>query len=151
MDRNPQQDVQYFSSFFEEQPQPAFWMVPVWNKETQKIIDFEYRYCNKEFFVYTGLQKEQILGNRLFNTPAITDEGYRIRFLAQLIEVYETGNRINDKFYNPDLKRYYSFTRNRVEGGILTVLQDRTEEYMMLKQLEEQTAFTNNILKHSPS
>lgn len=148
---NLKQDERLIATFFDEQPQPAFYMVPVWCDDGQKIVDFEYRYCNQEFFVYTGLQPEKVLGNRLFNSPAISVDDYRNKFMLQLTEVYQTGKRVFDKFFNPDLKKYYSFTRNRVQDGVLTVLQDRTEEYLMLQQLEEQTAFTNNILKHSSS
>jgi signal transduction histidine kinase len=148
---NPMQDERLIATFFDEQPQPAFYMVPVWSDDEQTIIDFEYRYCNREFFIYTGLTPEKILGNHLFNSPAISATDYRNKFLQQLTDVYQTGSKMTDKFFNPDLKKYYSFTRNKVQGGVLTVLQDRTEEYSMLKQLEEQTSFTNNILKYSSS
>lgn len=148
---NLKQDESLIATFFDEQPQPAFYMVPLWSEDEKRIVDFEYRYCNREFFVYTGLVPEKVLGNRLFNSPAISVDDFRNKFLQQLIDVYQTGNKVFDKFYNPDLKKYYSFTRNRVQGGVLTVLQDRTEEYRMLQQLEEQTSFTNNILKHSSS
>jgi signal transduction histidine kinase len=135
-------------SFFEQQPQPAFWMTPVWGPD-QQIIDFEYRYCNQEFYAYTGLTPEQVMGNRLFNSPAISDHDHRKRLFKEILDVYFNGQRMQSWLYNTDLKRYYSYTRNRVEDGVLTVLQDRTEEYRMMNQLEEQKSLLDNILKHS--
>lgn len=146
-----QDDERLIASFFNEQPQPAFYMVPIWQEEGEQIVDFEYSFCNKEFYLYTGLPGEKIIGKRMFNSPAISVDDIRNKFFEQLKDVYLNNTKVYDKLYNPDLKKYYSFTRNKVQGGVLTVMQDRTEEYLMLQQLEEQTAFTNNILKHSSS
>ena len=135
-------------AFFEQQPQPAFWMTPVWGPD-QQLIDFEYRYCNQEFYSYTGLTPEQVMGNRLFNSPAIKDDDYRKKLFKEIQDVYFHGQRMQSWLYNTNLKRYYSYTRNRVEDGVLTVLQDRTEEYQMMNQLDEQKNLLDNILKYS--
>ena len=141
-------DQELVVSFFAKQPQPAFWMTPIWD-EDQQIIDFEYSYCNEEFYNYTGLEHTKVLGNRLFNSPAISDDDYRRKLFQEILDVYYNGHRTQSWLYNTQLKKYYSYTRNRVEGGVLTVLQDRTEEYRMMQELEEQKNLMDNILKHS--
>jgi signal transduction histidine kinase len=141
-------DQELVVSFFAKQPQPAFWMTPVWG-EDQQIVDFEYSYCNEEFYNYTGLERTKVLGNRLFNSPAIADDNYRRKLFQEILDVYYNGHRTQSWLYNTHLNKYYSYTRNKVEGGVLTVLQDRTEEYRMMQQLEEQKNLMDNILQHS--
>jgi signal transduction histidine kinase len=141
-------DKQLVASFFNQQPQPAFWMTPVFDNE-QQIIDFEYRYCNEEFYHYTRLAPENVVGNRVFTSPAIADPNARKKLFDELLQVYMYGHRMQQWLYNPDLEKYYSYTRNKVEGGVLTVLQDRTEEYTMMRQLEEQKRLMDNILQFS--
>ncbi len=136
------------AAFFEEQPQPAFWMHPV-RDGNNSIVDFEYAYCNREFYAYTRLPSETILKKRVSDSPLISSDTLRKKFLVQLLEVYETGVRTQDRLYNPDLDRYYSYTRSKVHDGVLTVLQDRTEEITIIRQLEEQTSLTQSLLKQS--
>jgi signal transduction histidine kinase len=141
-------DNQLAASFFDQQPQPAFWMTPVISEKNQ-VTDFEYRYCNQEFYIYTGLSPEIVVGKPLSASPVISDANARKKLFGELLDVYQSGHRTKSWIYNDDLKKYYSYTRNRVGGGVLTVLQDRTEEYQMMKQLEEQKVLMDNILKHS--
>ena len=122
-------------------------MIPVWND--QQVIDFEYRYCNREFYRYTGMSETQLLGRRVSSSPVISDPSARKKLFSELLQTFESGERMQAWINNPDLKKYYSYTRNRVEGGVLTVLQDRTEEHLMMQKLEEQKRLTDNILKHS--
>lgn len=141
-------DNQLAASFFDQQPQPAFWMTPIVD-DGQQIIDFEYRYCNQEFYHYTGLKPEVVVGNRLSNSPAISSPEARKRLFEELLNVYQNGHRTKDWIFNADLNKYYSYTRNRIGGGVLTVLQDRTEEFEMMRQLEEQKTLVDRILVNS--
>ncbi|HEY0059023.1 MAG TPA: ATP-binding protein [Flavisolibacter sp.] len=136
------------AAFFEEQPQPAFWMRPLLDSEGS-IIDFEYAYCNREFYAYTGLPKETVLGKSVSDSPLITSEDLRKQFFQQLLHVYQAGTPMQDRFHNLHLNRYYSYTRSKVSDGVLTVLQDRTEEITIIQQLEEQTALTQSLLRQS--
>ncbi len=135
-------------SFFDEQPQPAFWMLPLWNDQSQ-VIDFEYRYCNREFYRYTGVRPEAIIGQRVSSSPIISDPAARAKLFQELLRTLETGERMQAWINNPDLRKYYSYTRNKVADGVLTVLQDRTEEHLMMQQLEEQKHLMDKILLHS--
>ncbi|HVG16138.1 MAG TPA: ATP-binding protein [Chitinophagaceae bacterium] len=141
-------DNQLAAAFFDHQPQPAFWMAPIFDGRAQ-VTDFEYRYCNQEFYTYTGLTPETVVGSRLSASPAISDPDVRNKVFTELLDVYQNGHRIKAGLYNSHLSKYYSYTRNRVIGGVLTVLQDRTEEYEMTRQLEEQKWLMDNILTHS--
>ncbi|RYZ49376.1 MAG: hypothetical protein EOO14_20765, partial [Chitinophagaceae bacterium] len=141
-------DKQAVVSFFDQQPQPAFWMIPVFTENLQ-IADFEYRYCNHEFYTYTNLSPEKVLGKRLSSSPAVSEQTTRKKLYEEILQVYQSGERMQAWLYNPDLEKYYSYTRNRIEGGVLTVLQDRTEEHAMMQQLETQKRLMDNILTQS--
>jgi signal transduction histidine kinase len=141
-------DKQLVDTFFEQQPQPAFWMTPIRGAD-QEIVDFEYRYCNQEFYAYTGLTPAQVLGNCVSNSPAISNPEQRKKLIGELLDVWTNGHKTKSWLYNPDMGRYYSYTRNRVMGGVLTVLQDRTEEHQMMQQMEAQKRLMDNILQYS--
>src|SRR5919199_4503074 len=128
MSDNPYNEL-LIADLFHEQPQPVFWMKPVWNSDKTAIIDFEYNYCNEEMYSYTGLTKEQLLGNRLFNSPALKDEELRKHFFAEILEVYQTGKKAKGLLYNQGLQKYYSFIRSKVQDGVLTIIQDRMAEF----------------------
>ncbi|OLY92490.1 Histidine kinase-, DNA gyrase B-, and HSP90-like ATPase [Cnuella takakiae] len=135
-------------TLFALMPQPAFWMTPVTN-EGGEITDFEYRYCNLEFYEYTRITPEQIIGKYVSCSPVISNQESRKKLIGELLNVYTTGKKTIARINNPDLNRYYSYTRNKVSGGVLTVLQDRTEEHLLIQQMEEQKRFMDNLLRYS--
>src|SRR5918993_5454135 len=96
---------QLAASFFDQQPQPAFWMTPVFNGE--QVIDFEYRYCNEEFYIYTGLTPDIVIGNRLSTSAAIADPAARKKLFSELLNVYQNGHRPIAWIYNNQLNKYY--------------------------------------------
>lgn len=145
----PRNDQALLAQIFDEMPQPAFWMKPVQN-EAQEIIDFTYTICNREFYTYIQ-SSEEVLGRKLLTSPIVPTEAMRQEFFEQIKGVYQTGTRMSGRMYNPLVHRYYSYSRSKVADGVLTVLQDRTEEFSIIQRLEEQTHFTNNLLSHSPS
>ena len=60
--------------------------------------------------------------------------------------------------YNPALNKYARVLRTRLRDGVLSVVQDRTEENRIIKKLEEQTqkiqareTLLDNLLKYSPA
>ena len=141
---------QLVADLLDAQPQPVFWMKPIWDQEQKEIIDFEYAYGNEEFFHTTGQAKNNILGTTLSNSPLLNDE-LRKRYFPQIKEVYLTGKKVQDTYYNPILNKYFSFLRSKVQDGVLTVIQDRTAEYIMIRELERQQLLLNNILNFSSS
>ncbi len=143
-------DDELLAGLFGAQPQPVFWVKPIWNKDKNQIIDFEYRYCNAELYRFSRLSKEQLLGKALSANPAL-DAQLHERFFSQILEVYQSGKTLEDSVYNPRLNKYYTYLRSKVQDGVLTVLQDRTLEYNTINDLEKKNALLDNILKHSPS
>jgi signal transduction histidine kinase len=140
-------DDDLVAELFDAQPQPVFWMRPIWDT-SNNIIDFEYAYCNQEMYAYTGLTKEQLIGNRLSTSHAINEELKKYIF-PQLKDVYLTGKKMEDTIFNPVFNKYYGFIRSKVADGILTIIQDRGKEYQMIQELERQQSLVQNILKHS--
>jgi signal transduction histidine kinase len=118
-------------------------------------VDFEYVYSNREGLLYLNLSPEQHQGLRLSTTPTLTTQ-LREFVMAELIEVFTTGRDSKTDVYNPVLDKYARVLRTRLRDGVLTVIQDRTEEIRMIKlleektrQLEDQKTLLDNILKNS--
>jgi signal transduction histidine kinase len=145
-----QYEDQQIADLFDAQPQPVFYMKPVWDKQNDTITDFEYTYCNEEMYSFVGMSKDCLLGNRLSTTLTLNDD-LKARVLNEIREVYQTGKRLQSRFYNERLKKYYSYIRSKVQDGVMTVMQDRTAEYIMIKELEHKNRLLDNILKHSNS
>lgn len=141
-------DAQLIYNLFDAQPQPVFWLRPVW--EGRQLVDFEYGYCNEEMYRFAGVPKEKILGVRISDS-VLLNAATRKRVLEQVREVYRSGQKVHESFYNPVLKKYYTYYRSKVEDGVLTVIIDQTETYHMVREVENQKNLLSNILKHSSS
>ena len=147
----------FVAQLFMRQPQPAFLMTPVFD-ENNSVIDFEYSYCNDEMFLYSGQNKESFIGSKLFNSPVLQEDNLRLKYFHEILNVYNSGERVSGTIFNTKFKKYYGFIREKVGEGVLTILQDRNNEYQLINQLEKQAEeleaqrnLLNNILKHSPS
>ena len=148
-------DRQLFDELYGVQPQAITWMKPVWNKAKTAITDFEYVYSNREGLNYLNLTQEQHDGLLLSTSPTLTDHLRKIIF-EELIQVYLIGEDSKTNIYNPALNKYARIMRTRLRDGVLTVVQERTEENRIIReleeksrQLEEQKMLLDNILKNS--
>jgi signal transduction histidine kinase len=143
-----QNDDQLFSELFDVQPQAIVWLKPVWSGEGGRIVDFEFAYANEEGLRYLNLTREQQKGLLLSNTPTVSEE-LRARFLQEMIQVYKTGEKSETALYNPALNKYARVLRAKLRGGVLSVVQDRTEENRIIRELEEEKHFSDSILDAS--
>lgn len=141
-------DEQLIHDLFDAQPQPVFWMRPVW--DGKEVVDFEYSYCNEEMFRFTGVPKERIIGVLLSKT-ALVRESERRKFFLQIREVFHTGEKMHETIFNPVLDKYYTFYRSKVQDGVLTVIIDQTHAYRMVQEVETQKNLLSNVLKYSSS
>ncbi|HEX2532885.1 MAG TPA: ATP-binding protein [Chitinophagaceae bacterium] len=152
-----QYDEQLFSELFDVQPQAIVWMQPVRSPEDGSLIDFEFTYCNEEALRYLNLTRDQQRGLLLSRSPTLTEE-LRRKVLEEIKQVYETGKESKTDMYNPVLNKYARVLRTRLRDGVLTVIQERTDEKRIIRQLEEQAVqlqqqknLLDNILAHSPA
>lgn len=120
------------------QPQAITWMTPLWNESGNRIIDFEFVYCNREGLNYLNLTAEQFRNLRLSTSPTFTDQLRQI-VLEEMIGVYTTGKVAKTDVFNQALNKYARVLRTKLRNGVLTVVQDRTEENRIIQQLETQT------------
>lgn len=147
---------QIIAELFDAQPQAVLWFIPIWSGgHNPRIIDFEYGYCNKEAINYTRFTKEEIIGLRVKSTPLLDSEGRKLVF-DELLDVFKTGKQISNNYYNAILGKHVKVLRRRIQDGVLTIIQDRTEEYKLIEQLkektmqlEEQKTFSNSVLDAS--
>lgn len=145
-----QNDDQIFSELFDVQPQAIVWMKPVCSEDGGQIIDFEFVYSNEEGLRYLNLTREQFKGLRLSVSPTVSDD-LRQSFRQDLIRVYQTGEKSDTTVFNPALNKHARVLRSKLRGGVLNVVQDRTEEYRMIRELEEKTAQLEEARRFSDS
>ncbi|OLY91933.1 His Kinase A (phospho-acceptor) domain-containing protein [Cnuella takakiae] len=150
-------DTDVFSELFDVQPQAICWLAPVRKPGSQEVVDFEFAYCNDEGLRYLNLTREQQKGMLLSQSPTVTDE-LRSRFFNDLVQVLDTGNKVESNIYNPALNKYARVLRTRLRNGVLNVVQDRTDEQRIIHQLEEKTQeleahknLLDSLLQHSPA
>ena len=148
-------DRQLFDELYGVQPQAITWLRPVWDDAGLRIIDFEFVYSNQEGLNYLGLTAEQHDGLRISTTPTLTDP-LRKSIMEEMISVYLEGKDSRTNMYNAVLNKYARVLRTRLRDGVLTIVQDRTEENRVIKKLEEQRqelqsqkTLLDSILKNS--
>lgn len=152
-----QQDIGLMAELFDVQPQAICWLSPIRAEAGGPVTDFEFAYCNEEGLRYLNLSRIQQQGMLLSQTQTVTDD-LRQRFFAEMVSVLETGARVEASLFNPALNKYAKVLRTRLRNGVLTIVQDRTEEHRIIQQLEVQTQqlqlhknLLDNLLAHSPA
>lgn len=148
-------DRQLFDELYGVQPQAITWLRPIWNEAGTEIVDFEYAFSNEQGLNYLNLTPAQHNGLRISNSPTLTDD-LRKMFLDEMIRVFTKGEVSKTNVYNPALNKYARVLRTRLRDGVLSVVQERSEENRMIReleektrQLEEQKTLMDNILKNS--
>ncbi|HYO22204.1 MAG TPA: histidine kinase dimerization/phospho-acceptor domain-containing protein, partial [Flavisolibacter sp.] len=148
-------DSQLFAELYDVQPQAITWFQPVWTNDGHTIVDFKFVYSNEEGLRYMNLTREQFRGLAISTTPTLTDD-LRNMILSEMIGVYKTGKKSETTIYNSTLNKYARVLRTKLRNGVLSVIQDVSEETRIIKQLERQAAELNaqknlldNILTNS--
>lgn len=155
-------DYDLFAELYDIQPQGIAWMKAVWNDDHSAVIDFQFVYSNQGGLNYLNLTAAEFKTLRLSNTPTLSNE-LRKNIMEEMIGVYQTGQPSITNFYNPVLNKYARLLRTKLRDGVLTIVEDRTEENRIIKQLEtktseleekttqleEQKNLLNNILQNS--
>lgn len=142
-------DHQLFEEFFGEQPQAIIWLQPTYNSANE-LIDFHYAYCNQEGIKYLGIDRHQMGSLFLSNSPTLTDK-LREDFMQELSAIMETEQKSLTNIFNPRLNKYAKVLRYKFRGGVLSIVQDVTEENKIIGRLQEETSFSNSILDTSLS
>ncbi|RYZ52360.1 MAG: PAS domain-containing sensor histidine kinase, partial [Chitinophagaceae bacterium] len=148
-------DRQLFDELYGVQPQAITWMKPIWNEAGTTILDFQFVYSNQEGLNFFNLTKEAHDGMLLSASTTVNDS-LRKTVMEELTHVYLKGDVIKTNVYNAALNKYARVMRTRLRDGVLTVVQERTEENRIIqeleeksRQLEEQKLLLDNILKNS--
>ena len=148
-------DSRLFAELYDVQPQAITWFQPVWSDDGRTIIDFAFVYSNDEGLKYMNLTREQFQGLAISITPTLTSH-LRDVILKEMVHVYQTEEKSETTIYNPILNKYARVLRTKLRNGVLSVIQDITEETRIIKQLEKQTgelraqkSLLDNILENS--
>jgi len=148
-------DTALFAELYEVQPQAITWLKAIWNDDRSAVIDFEYIYSNSQGLRYLNLTPETQRGLRLTTTHTLPPV-MREAILKEMIQVYHTGIPSETSVFNPVLNKYVRVTRSRLREGVISVVEDRTEEMRIIQELEAQKGeldvqktLLDNILKNS--
>lgn len=137
-----------FEAFLDEIPQAIIWLKPIWDGPGQTITDFEYAYSNEEGFKFMGIHPDQIPGLLLSSSPTLADD-QRALIFRELVQVYQTDKKSKTNIFNHALNKYAKVLRFKFHGGILSIIQDVTEENRIITELEREKTFSNRILDAS--
>ncbi|MEI6949851.1 ATP-binding protein [Paraflavisolibacter sp. H34] len=143
-------DPSLFQEFFNTQPQGLLWARPVFAHQSPLPVDFEYAYSNEVGSTTLGLTPAELVGRRLSTLTALPEET-RAVILRQMAAVYQSGEKATSVLFNPLVGRYFKSLRGRIRDGVLTILQDVTEENRIIEELHHQRALTDSILEVSPN
>lgn len=152
-----QEDSLIFSEFFDVLPQAIIWLQPVYSFDNSTIIDFRCMYSNTAGLQYFSTTRERLIDSFISDFPNITSE-MRQALLKELPGVYATGIPSETEVYNPILNKHGKYCRIKFKGGLLTTIQDTTDETSAIidlkqktKELEHQEGVTERILNASQS
>lgn len=150
-------DLKELKEFFDGQPQAIIWLAPIFGNDPGSPVDFRYSYSNEEGLKYLNFH-DGILPDITVRTSPTLDEYLRRTIYDEMLHIYLTGERSETNVFNPTLNKYAKVLRSRIRGGILSVIQDRTEENRIIieleqqkKELKEQSHLLNNLLQYSPA
>src|SRR5690349_447059 len=115
------------SESFDQMTQGILWNQPVWDPSGEKIVDFEYFYANSEGLRYLNLGPGVIPGLRLSTASTVTDE-LRKEFMQEMVNLCQSGGKVYRTIYNPAIDKHSRITRIAFKGGVLTIVEDMTEE-----------------------
>lgn len=154
MEKQAPFDAALFEELYDVQPQAIIWMAPILSDDGIPV-DFVFQYANEEGLHYLNLTPSEFRGLKLSHSPTLTEE-MRKAVLDEMAHVYETGQQSVTKIFNPVLNKHAKVIRTRLRNGILSVVQDLSEEVKIIsqlqeqaKQLQEQKTLLDNILKNS--
>ncbi|GAA4330097.1 sensor histidine kinase [Flaviaesturariibacter amylovorans] len=139
--------AQFLSTLFDAIPQSVTWSVPVFSEEGI-IVDFEIRYANESGGIHIGVSQSQFVGTRIFSGIAL-EPATRERIWQQYIDVYRSGKKLEDTYYDPLRGKYLHVVRTRADEGILTLATDVTEGQRAQQALIAQTEMNRKILDAS--
>ncbi len=149
-------DLKELKEFFDGQPQAIIWLAPIFEDNNELPVDFKYAYSNEEGLKYLNFT-DGFLPDITVKTSPTLDEYLRVAIYNEMLHIYTTGERSETNVYNPALNKYAKVLRSKIRGGILSVVQDRTEENRIImelenqrKELKEQAHLLENLLYYSP-
>ena len=145
---HPDNLPQLLHEFFDELTQPILWNRPIWDSSGENIIDFEYFYANAEGLRYLNLGPGAIPGLLLSTTPTV-NEDLRQEFLQEMTNICHTGKKVHRTLYNGAIDKHSKITRIAFKGGVLTIVQDITEELKRIQELQEQKALSELMVSAS--
>ncbi|RYY38396.1 MAG: hypothetical protein EOO08_14870 [Chitinophagaceae bacterium] len=131
-------DEAFFRELFEWLPQPYVWLRPVWNESATEITDFIYVYSNEAGLEYLHLQRAQLGTLLLSQTPSLTEE-LRPKVFAELLRALQGNETVCVDMFNPVINRYARVFRLPFRGGVMSTIQDKTDEQRAIQELRERT------------
>lgn len=134
---------------FNNHPESIIFYSPLFTDDDEsKPSDFQVLYCNEHAASLIGLSKEDLSGQKI-SSFANSDKDARTVMLQHVSEVYQTGKASESEYYNSSVKKYFNVLRSRVDNGVLSIGRDKTEEYLMHREKNQQAAFLQSILDSS--
>jgi signal transduction histidine kinase len=143
-------DQKQIAQLFDLQPDAVIWYIPIFKTDSERIVDFEVRYCNSAASRIFNVPVKAIIGTRLSVAPFI-DDTTRNHIFQQCTSVWLNGNPVEFTYYSPLFQRYFNVQRSKAINGILSVTRDRTTEVIAEQEKERQSLLLNKIANSQPT
>lgn len=142
-------DERLILQLYDHLPDAVVWYTPVFSASGD-VEDFLVQYCNEALCRNLKVPKEDLIGNRLSSTR-FADRQNIAQILAQCKTVFETGETSDVSYHSQLYDRFFHVTRIRVLDGVLNVIRDRTREWKLEMEKQDQNALTAQIVNASPT
>lgn len=141
---------QLITQLLDFQPDSVVWFSPVFTggDANNEVIDFEVQYCNAAAAKTLGTTPAEVIGSRLSDSP-LQDEVSRNKIFQQCLQVWKSGHPIEFTYHSTSLDCYLNVQRSKVQGGILSIVRDRTAEIKADLNREEQEKKFQHIFETS--
>lgn len=146
-------DLSLIQQIFDHQPEATVLVHPVWGQEeisgANRIVDFQFSYCNDAIQGLNGKTKEELLG-KLVLQDKLPDPGISETIFTQCLEVYNSGEPLEYSYFSSVLEKYVTLKRVKLLDGVLTTARNRTDEYKVQIEKEQQSKLLQNLIENSP-
>ncbi|RYF76588.1 MAG: PAS domain-containing protein [Cytophagaceae bacterium] len=136
------------SALLDVLPEAIAWLKPIYTAENE-LVNFQFVYVNEITRAQSKITKYAIEPGALFFDDATIRPASFQQHFTLLTKVLQTGVTQTYTHFNELLNGWYTITHQLVNGGVLSIARNVSEEMQAAKALEEQANLTQAMLNGS--
>ncbi|MBO0949019.1 PAS domain-containing sensor histidine kinase [Fibrella forsythiae] len=136
------------SALLDVLPEAIAWLKPVYNADNE-LINLQFVYVNEVIRAQSRITNYAIEPGTFFLDDTEVRPAYFQQHFSLLSQVLQTGVTQTYTQFNELLNGWYTITHRLMDGGVLSVARNVSEEMQAAKALEEQASLTQAMLNGS--